>query len=80
MSTPLDIIGNGIAVGDTVVFGQGQHMNLLMGTVIAINPKTVRIEHETADWDGRQWVKRLTDSLRTFENVVIVTKGANNDA
>lgn len=69
MSTPLDIRGNSIREGDTIIFGHAQSMILLQGVVVKINAKTVKIEHKV--WNGYTKVYDTEYAQRTFDNVVV---------
>jgi len=71
-----DKLGNPIEVGDTVVFGEAQHMNLLTGSVMKISPKTVKIEYTVSyvDYYTKEPYLRLLQCNRTFDNVVVVNK------
>lgn len=64
-----DILGNELALGDTVVFGKAQTMCLHKGKVIKINAKTVIIEHE--EYSNGSY-SRIAESRRNFEDVVKV--------
>lgn len=72
---PKDIVGHEIMEGDEVVFGQAQHMHLLRGTVIAVNPKTVKIRYtKQKQRYGGGWEEDVqVECNRAFEDVVIVS-------
>lgn len=61
-----DILGNDLQVGDKVVFGMAQTMQLHTGTIMKVNAKTVKIKHE-AYQNGWQ---ETVESQRSFEDVV----------
>lgn len=64
----VDIFGSPLAVGDVVAFGLGGTMNLSVGTIIKINPKTVTIEYKSNDFYSGK-VQTL-EARRSFDNVV----------
>lgn len=64
----VDIFGNVLLVGDTVAFGMAQTMNLSVGVIVKINPKTVTIEYKSNDFYSGK-VETL-EARRSFDNVV----------
>ncbi len=69
MTDKLDLVGNIINIGDTVVFGSAQSMRLLTGEIIKINNKTVQIKHE--EYSNHTYSK-ISESRRNFDDVVVV--------
>lgn len=74
-----DIMGNDLKVGQIVVYGMGQSMTLLVGTIDKINNKTVTIHRELPRmiWDRSkggyiQTGVSVDVKHRTPENVVVV--------
>ena len=76
---PVDIVGNEIKVGDTVVFGMAQTMNQQIGKVAKICEKSVKIEwvlrRMCFDFSTRKEMPVFIPCInyRTFDNVVVVT-------
>ena len=71
MSNNLDLVGNIICIGDTVVFGSAQSMRLLTGEVIKMNNKTVQIKHE--EYSNHTYSK-ISESRRNFDDVVVIER------
>lgn len=65
----VDIFGTPLTVGDIVAFGLGQTMNLSVGTIIKINPKTVTIEYKSNDFYSGKL--ETLEARRSFDNVVV---------
>jgi len=65
-----DHLGNSLAVGDKVVFGLAQTLQLATGEIVKINQKTVKIRYTGYDDWGRH--ADGLECLRTFDNVVRV--------
>lgn len=64
----VDIFGSPLAIGDVVAFGLGQTMNLSVGVIVKINPKTVLIEYKSNDFYSGKVETR--EARRSFDNVV----------
>ncbi len=73
MSNNLDLVGNIIYIGDTVVFGSAQSMRLLTGEVVKINNKTVQIKHE--EYQNHTYSK-ISESRRNFDDVVVIGRNS----
>ena len=66
-----DILGNVLAIGDSVVFGSAGSMCLRIGKIVKISTKTVSIEHE--EYSNGSY-SRIKESRRNFEDVVKVVQ------
>ena len=69
-----DKLGKEIAVGDYVVFGQGQHMNLLLGHVTKINKKTVTISrtYTYKRWGDGKVIEQTEVVNRAPDNLIVL--------
>ena len=71
---PVDICNRTLKIGQTVAVGMPGTMNLIVGTVIKINKKTVLVECYKPQWMTYPHGSNTIEYQRAFNNVVVLVE------
>jgi hypothetical protein len=63
MSSPKDLFGQELAVGDTVAFMRPSYRSLCLATILKITPKTILVEYTVHYSDHKQEFRSAANQL-----------------